>query len=193
MTRRWQYHRSSTPSPIKHPIVNNDDDDSDDEHENGSYDWFYGADAGGAVLNFGKHRGQKIHDTSISYLYWCYRTFRYNVRTCDLGYSVDGPNVFGQHPVLQAFRIYHAGLVEHAKTAYGDFVVPFGWTHKGKTIRQCRDKRWLLWTMRQKILTDKVHRVECVMIHNINVLPLYSTLSSLLLSNTGSITLDTMK
>jgi uncharacterized protein (DUF3820 family) len=42
--------------------------------------------AGGMVLNFGKFRGQKIHDTSISYLYWCYRTFdNYNVRIHDLG------------------------------------------------------------------------------------------------------------
>jgi hypothetical protein len=87
---RWQYPRSPTPPPIKHPIVDNDDEDSDDEeinHENGDFDWFYGDHAGGMVLNFGKHRGQKIHDTSISYLYWCYRTFNYKVRIRDLGCS----------------------------------------------------------------------------------------------------------
>jgi hypothetical protein len=61
-----------------------------------------------------------------------------------------------KHPVLEAFKIYLAGLEKHAKTSYDTFVVPFGRKHKGKTIRQCRDKEWLRWTIRQKVLTNKV-------------------------------------
>ena len=77
------YNRSPTPPPIKDPIVDNDEYD-ETTHENGEFDWYYGSDAGGMVLSFGKHRGQRINQTSISYLYWCFRNFRYNVRLCDL-------------------------------------------------------------------------------------------------------------
>lgn len=82
MPSRRCYPRSPTPPPIKHPIVDNDDENSDEDginNENGLFGWFYKPSAGGMILNFGKHRGQKIHDTSISYLYWCYRTFRNDV------------------------------------------------------------------------------------------------------------------
>ena len=82
MTRR-RYPRSATPPPIKDPIVENDEE-NDSDGENGNFDWYYGADAGGMILNFGKNRGQRINQTSISYLYWCFRNFRYNVRLCDL-------------------------------------------------------------------------------------------------------------
>jgi hypothetical protein len=91
MSRR--YSRSPTPPPIKHPIVDNDDANSDNDetdHENGNFSWFYAPDAGGMVLSFGMHRGQKIHDTSISYLYWCFRTFKYNVRVSNLKMHIRG-------------------------------------------------------------------------------------------------------
>jgi hypothetical protein len=83
---RWRYPRSPTPPPIEHPIADDDDNDNDSGddggigHEHGKFSWFYALNAGGMELNFGKYRGERIHDTSISYLYWCFRTFKYNVR-----------------------------------------------------------------------------------------------------------------
>jgi len=89
----WRGPRSPTPPPIKHLIVDNESDDDNNNDENGDLDWFYDTDAGGMVLNFGKYRGRKIHDTSISYLYWCFRNFAYNVRPCNIGSSFEELNV----------------------------------------------------------------------------------------------------
>jgi len=72
--------RSPTPPPISHPIVDNDDgEDNEGNEQENDFDWFYAPDEGGYVLNFGKFRGQRMHDTSISYLLWCHRKFNNHV------------------------------------------------------------------------------------------------------------------
>jgi hypothetical protein len=43
-----------------------------------------------------------------------------------------------------------------ADTDWEEFIVPFGQKHHGKTIRQCRDKPWLLWSRSKQVLRDKV-------------------------------------
>lgn len=74
-----------------------------------------------------------------------------------LGIHPELLNLVSQHPVRQAFRKYHAGLEQLAETSYGDFVVPFGWTHKGESISDCHmDRRWMLWTLDREVLTTKV-------------------------------------
>ncbi|KAG6883883.1 hypothetical protein C0992_007547 [Termitomyces sp. T32_za158] len=62
--------RPATPPIIAEPT---DIDDVD-------LDWYYDEHAGGYVLSFGEHAGKKIHETSITYLYWCNRTLDRNVR-----------------------------------------------------------------------------------------------------------------
>ncbi|RDB29800.1 hypothetical protein Hypma_013876 [Hypsizygus marmoreus] len=129
--------RAPTPPILHDPIVDNDDSEDESSSANDELEWYYGENAGGYVLNFGKHKGQVLHNTSISYLYWCYKNFN--------------PN----HSLIGAFELYHEGLEEYAKTHYAEFVVPFGRKHQGKRIAKCRDKDWLLWTTTRKALTDK--------------------------------------
>ncbi len=52
--------------------------------------------------------------------------------------------------------MYIEGLKEYVKREYSSFVVPFGRKHRGKRLDQCSDEEWMLWTMKQPILTDKV-------------------------------------
>lgn len=58
--------RPPTPQILHDPLC--------DEEDEALFDWYYGLEAGGYVLNFGKFKGRKIHATSLSYLYWCDRT-----------------------------------------------------------------------------------------------------------------------
>ncbi|KAF8886234.1 hypothetical protein CPB84DRAFT_1547759 [Gymnopilus junonius] len=111
--------RPPTPQILHDPIVEPEDELS--------YDWYYSREAGGYVLTFGKFHGRRMHAASLSYLYWCDRTFDYDQR----------------RRLLDAFHNFHVGLEEYVKTNYGDFIVPFGRKHRGKTISQCRDKPWL--------------------------------------------------
>lgn len=46
---------------------------------------------------------------------------------------------------------YYQGLGSNLMASF-----PFGRKHRGKTISQCRDKDWLLWTRMQAILVKKV-------------------------------------
>lgn len=61
-----------------------------------------------------------------------------------------------QPTFIKAFDKYYEGLEAIVETEYDRFIVPFGRRHRGKTIRRCRDKDWLLWTRRQTILVQKV-------------------------------------
>lgn len=63
--------------PATPPILYDPSENDDVEY---NLDWYYGKHAGGYVLPFGKHAGQKIHHTSITYLYWCRRHLDKNVR-----------------------------------------------------------------------------------------------------------------
>lgn len=66
------YNRSPTPPPIPELII-------DDNAPGPS--WFFGSNGGGARLPFGKFKGQRLYETSISYLYWCHRSIRNQVGT----------------------------------------------------------------------------------------------------------------
>ncbi|KAF8529383.1 hypothetical protein JB92DRAFT_2861766 [Gautieria morchelliformis] len=123
--------RPCTPPPITLPF-------QDEEGDPDS--WYWEEHAGGMVVNFGKHRGKKIHEVSLSYLLWCRRTFEEDARN---------------RPFLNALDYYYSGLEDCLEQEYERFIVPFGQKHRGKTIRQCRDKNWLVWARKKPELVKK--------------------------------------
>jgi len=64
---------------------------------------------------------------------------------------------------VNGFEAYREGLETVVDDLYDQFVVPFGKKHRGKEIRQCRDKPWLLWAMGKRVLVKKV-RILCVLL-----------------------------
>ncbi|KAF8805522.1 hypothetical protein BYT27DRAFT_6664277 [Phlegmacium glaucopus] len=116
-------------SPILYDPIGVDDDTD-------QYNWYYDARAGGYILPFNKYQGQKICETDILYLYFCRGVTR-------------------NQEFLDAFSRFLDGLKQHAQTNYADFIVPFGQKHRGKTIRQCRDKGWFEWVCTQCQLREK--------------------------------------
>ncbi|KAG6874859.1 hypothetical protein C0993_011900 [Termitomyces sp. T159_Od127] len=120
--------------PATPPIIDDPTDNDDGQHY---LDWYDDEYAGGYVLPFGKHAGQKIHKTSITYLYWCNRTLdkkRYD-------------------PTIRAIQAFHTGLQRYAETNYGDFRFPFG-QYRGMKISECPDD-YLLWANGQPHITSK--------------------------------------
>jgi hypothetical protein len=73
-----------------------------------------------------------------------------------LGSILSGGPLIGDRgfwkPLESIARVWKA----MAEDQYDRFLVPFGKTYRGKEIRQCRDKPWLLWTMDQRKLVEKV-------------------------------------
>ncbi|KDR66374.1 hypothetical protein GALMADRAFT_1158727 [Galerina marginata CBS 339.88] len=118
--------------PATPPILQNPIEDAD-----GDCDWYYDQGAGGYIFPFGKFKGKKIHETSISYLSWCDQNFDSN------------------SPFKQAYQTFYNGLLDYARTNYGDFIVPFGRKHQGSKISDCQDKPWLLWSMTVNGLREK--------------------------------------
>ncbi|KAF8876661.1 hypothetical protein BD779DRAFT_1559881 [Infundibulicybe gibba] len=99
--------------PIEDPIIEDSQDDKS------SWEWYFGENAGGYLLWFGKHEGKRLHQIPEPYLRWCLENIN--------------------HPrVLSAVKIYYTGLEALTKTDYDRFIIPFGTKHKGQTIRQCQ-------------------------------------------------------
>src|SRR5262249_23316171 len=82
MLKRFQ--RSPTPPPF---LQIADRDETDPLR----LAWFWDSDAGGMILDFGKLRGQAMHDVSLNYLIWvrhnceykvCYLTFPRRTSRC---------------------------------------------------------------------------------------------------------------
>ncbi|KAG6875040.1 hypothetical protein C0992_005417 [Termitomyces sp. T32_za158] len=119
--------RPATPPIIAEPTDIDDDD----------LDWYYDEYAGGYVLSFGKHAGMKIHETSITYLYWCNRTL--------------DRNRYG--PTIRAIQVFHAGLKRYLATNYGEFKFPFG-QYRGMKISECPDD-YLSWANGQPHMISK--------------------------------------
>jgi hypothetical protein len=63
--------RSCTPPPIIQPFQGEEGDPDS---------WYWEEHAGSMIVNFGKYRGKKIHEVSLSYLLWCRRTFEEDAR-----------------------------------------------------------------------------------------------------------------
>ena len=57
--------RSPTPPPIEQPFQSEESEDL----------WYWGDRGGGMVVDFGKHKGKKVHEVSLYYLMWCSKNF----------------------------------------------------------------------------------------------------------------------
>jgi len=125
--------RPDTPPPFKPPLL-------DDPDEDPVWSWYYGADAGGHILEFGKYKNRelKLYEARLRYL-------AFTRKHCSAS----------RRDFIEAFDRYSAGLEAGIEEHYGRFVVPFGKKHRGKTIQECRDKPWLLWTQQQRYLTER--------------------------------------
>ncbi|KAG6906086.1 hypothetical protein DXG01_016007 [Tephrocybe rancida] len=109
-----------------------------------NFNWYYNESAGGHVLDFGKHHGQTMRATSISYLYFCRNRFQ----------GIE--NKYRHHVTfLAAFEEFHTGLRAYAASSPGEFRVPFGRKHQGERINEVNDPEWMLWTQKQSVLTNK--------------------------------------
>ncbi|RDB30060.1 hypothetical protein Hypma_013911 [Hypsizygus marmoreus] len=128
----WGRHVSP---PILRDGPSTDDNKPYSEMSREKFPWYYGEDAGGYTLTFGKNRGKKVHETSISYLTYC------------LGFE-------DPIPAHEPIKLFFAGLEEYAKVACGELIVPFGFTHQGLKIGEC-DEHWLVWASSQQVLTNK--------------------------------------
>ena len=62
---------SPTPPPVIEVFRNEEDVPNS---------WYWEEHGGGMVINFGKHKGEKIHEVSLSYLLWCRSVFQMNAR-----------------------------------------------------------------------------------------------------------------
>ncbi|KAF8586114.1 hypothetical protein K439DRAFT_985200 [Ramaria rubella] len=129
------YRKRRVRSPTPPPLIITFQDEEDDRHS-----WYWEEHGGGMRLYFGKYKGKKIHDVPLSYLLWCYETF--DERPQNVSF-------------LTAFEYYYEGLKSLTEDDYDRFIVPFGKKHRGKTICQCRDKEWMVWTLRQRQLVQK--------------------------------------
>ncbi|KAH6915619.1 hypothetical protein BKA70DRAFT_1500642 [Coprinopsis sp. MPI-PUGE-AT-0042] len=123
--------RSQSPPPIgplhDGPVGGEGDPDDPTYNVDHKDYWYYGQLAGGAQLWFGKYKGQRLHETSWSYLRWCRNNLTQSVL------------------FQRAFDIYAEGVLQFAKDNYKDFIVPLGRVYRGMKLRQCRDKPWMLW------------------------------------------------
>ena len=63
--------RSPTPPPVIEMLQDQEDDPNS---------WYWDEHGGGMVIDFGKHKGRRIHEVSLSYLLWCRSTFLQNGR-----------------------------------------------------------------------------------------------------------------
>ncbi|KAF7984806.1 hypothetical protein HWV62_11818 [Athelia sp. TMB] len=139
-SRKWSHYRnnaragnmprSETPPPFEAPLIDSDEADA-------SYDWYWGDDAGGYTLDFGKYAGKRLREVRLGYLLWCRENLSY------------------KRGFVAAFDGYHAGLQARVAEDYARFVVPFGAKHRGKMIGGCRDKDWFRWTLRHRALTSR--------------------------------------
>jgi hypothetical protein len=62
--------REPSPAPLPDPPLTGPDgpEESADDPE---LNWYYGQDAGGFKVTFGKHRGKDLNELPYSYLKWC--------------------------------------------------------------------------------------------------------------------------
>lgn len=74
--------RGPTPPPVdpKYPPERAEDEEEGPSQKTGQY-WYYSDHAGGMVLPYRKHHGEKMHSVPLSYLKWCYNKLTYAVRT----------------------------------------------------------------------------------------------------------------
>ena len=149
MSETWV--RSPSLPPIDDPPK-----DGEDDHR---WDWYHESPGGGTVMPFGKHKGRRLNQLGWTYLNWARENVSH-VRSCFILQEVYGvDNKFQQKQVSQALDVYFEGLYAMAEEDYGIFLVPFG-KHKGQKIYQCRDKRWLVWALRQPKLVEKVRTIH---------------------------------
>ncbi|PPQ79437.1 hypothetical protein CVT25_002707 [Psilocybe cyanescens] len=120
---------SREPPAIEVPPLKQDDTGDPAYESDHELYWAYGEWAGGWRFNFGKHSGKQINEVPYTYLRYC---------------QANCPN---RWEFQNAVEKYINGLVAEVDKCYGDFLVPFGDTHKGKCIKQCFDKRWLIWLL----------------------------------------------
>jgi uncharacterized protein (DUF3820 family) len=149
----WRDRSSSPPARIPSPPPLKERPRSDDDGD--SWDWYYNDPGGGTILNFGIYQGQALNETGWGYLQWCRQNLGYKVSHLIANYGLRWTYRRRQTRFINAFEVYREGLEGVVDDLYDQFVVPFGKKHRGKEIRQCRDKEWLLWTMEQKGLVDK--------------------------------------
>ncbi|KAG6915255.1 hypothetical protein DXG01_012440 [Tephrocybe rancida] len=128
------FYRAPTPPILCGPVVIT--------NGNGNTDWYDDKSAGAYVLTFGRHQGQSLRETSLSYLYWCERNLQDSTQE-------------RHHAFLNAFEIFHAGLRDYAVSNPDRFRVPFGRKHQGEKLGDFHDPGWLLWTQEQTDLTNK--------------------------------------
>ncbi|KAK0449520.1 hypothetical protein EV421DRAFT_1900197 [Armillaria borealis] len=112
------------------------------------FSWYTGSEGGGFIIPkaFKKYNSRCINDTPMGYLHFLVKKSRQSDHSLWLTRYGD---------LFSAINIYIEGLKEYAKHEYSSFVVPFGRKHRGKRLDQCGDEEWMLWTIRQPILTDK--------------------------------------
>lgn len=113
------------------------------------FSWYTGSEGGGFIIpkTFKKYNSRCINDTPMGYLHFLVKKSRQPDHSLWLTRYAD---------LFSAINMYIEGLKEYAKREYSSFVVPFGRKHRGKRLDQCSDEEWMLWTMKQPILTDKV-------------------------------------
>jgi hypothetical protein len=148
---RANRNRSPTPPPL---IEAFQDEDGDPRS------WYWEDHGGGMELSFGMFKCRKMNEVGLPYLLWCRKNWCPNhpisvseeSNVLQTSYAL-----VAQKRFRDAFDYYHAGLEGLIEDEYNRFRVPFGTRHRGKTIRQCQDKQWLLWACKQSQLTQKVN------------------------------------
>ncbi|KAG2022579.1 hypothetical protein CC2G_000316 [Coprinopsis cinerea AmutBmut pab1-1] len=120
--------RPESPGPLdrRGPLLIEEEDIPESSLASATHDrdhafyWWYGANAGGYVLAFGKNRGQRIRDVSIGYLDY---STREHADTCRCSLHV-------------AIRNYEEGLWAWVVDHYEDFVIVFGEKFRERTLFQ---------------------------------------------------------
>ncbi|KAK0185649.1 hypothetical protein F5146DRAFT_1144156 [Armillaria mellea] len=109
--------------------------------------WYTGSEGGGFIIpeGFKKYGSCYINDTPMGYLHLV-------KKSCQPDHSLWLTRYVD---LFSAINMYIDGLKEYANHEYLSFMVPFGRKHRGKRLDQCIDEEWMLWTMKQPILTDK--------------------------------------
>ncbi|TEB33155.1 hypothetical protein FA13DRAFT_1790198 [Coprinellus micaceus] len=119
--------REPSPAPLPDPPLTGPDgpEESADDPE---LNWYYGQDAGGFEVTFGKHRGKDLNELPYSYLKWC------------------SSNLLDARALRSAIEKYSEGLKQWLSDGnYGELAVPIGRTYKGQALKKCRDKEWMQW------------------------------------------------
>ncbi|KAJ3530039.1 hypothetical protein NMY22_g8744 [Coprinellus aureogranulatus] len=129
--------REPSPPPLVDPPLMGPDG-PEDPKDDPKLNWYYGQDAGGFVLTFGKHKGKALKEVPYSYLKWCMA------------------NLERARSLRSAIQKYDGGLKKWiAEGNYGEVVVPVGRTYKGMPLKKCRDKEWMKWLVQKSLPTFK--------------------------------------